>query len=1289
MSYSRASQRLLSGAAFIFGCLGPLQPTHAAPPVPTVAPAPQSAVPTTAQPGGPATYLDAIVERARTLLVSKQRDPKTAASLLAEASAAGHTGAMLTLAGLYVKGDGVAADFDRAKALIENAIAASGSDDGWAALGDLYRDADADHHDVAKAIDAYQKASDLGNRWAMISLARLVTSGEGAPADFDRAKKLLQSAIAGGGDPATLAWTILGDLYRNAPVPVGDPAQAIAAYRQAVGFGDTTAMISLGQMYAAGVGGAGDFDRAKALFDTAIEAGSAKDGWANLGDLYRDADTAHRDTAAAAQAYQKASDLGDTWSTISLGRLYATGDGVAPDFARAKKLYETATAGGADTARSAWIGLAELYRKTPPPRRDMAKAVISYQRAIELGDTGAMISLGEMYARSDGLTADFEKAMALFEKAVGAGAEKDGSASLGDLYRNADDAHRDLAKAAAAYRKAADLGDAGSMLTLGKMLSSGTGVPADAGAAEGLFQKAIAAGSARDGWAALGVLYRGTDPVREKDAYEKASELGDPWSMISLSQVLVSGDSATADPVRAQDLLNKAIDGGGDAATWAWVRLGDLYRSSGTLHDGSKAMEAYQKAFGLKNTDAMVSLARMLATGDGVKVDFKQAKGLLETAIAAGAQKEGWAALGDLYRDADATKRDAAKAIAAYQKAADLGDAWSMISLGGLLATGDGAPADAKRAAALFESATATGGDVARVAWMNLGELYKADPAKAAIAYGKAADLGDAAAMLRLGSMYVSGEGVTADNAAARALFDKAIAAGAAKDGWAALGTLYRASDPAKAADAYQKAADLGDGWSMVGLGRMLASGDGVPANLQRAESLYEAAVPLGGGSAQAAWLGLGDLYHDDRNSLHDLAKAAAAYQKAIALGSKDAMVDLGRMYAAGEGVSPDFDKAKALFESAIAGGAGKDGWAAIANLYRNAADGDRDLYKAVEAYQKAVDLGDARSMLALADMVGSGSGIDADFDRAKDLYEKAIAAGYEKDGWASLGSLYRNADEAHRDAAKAVVAYQKAADLGDAYSMVSLGRMLSSGSEIAADYPRAKALFGKATSLPGGSAPWAWVYLGDLARNTKGPYLDPAQAAASYEKAVGLGNVQAMILLGRMYSEGTEIPFDFEKAIALLDRAAAGGSADAALAEGDLYASQGAHRDAAKALKAYQVAAAYGRPEAHLAAAKLMSSDPDQYPSKEPIAQHFQQAAKSLGAAEVAKTMFTLKPEALYGVVQELLIDAGKDPGPADGIYRRKTKQAIDQFCASRKIASCAGSYVTLALLNGLLTER
>jgi TPR repeat protein len=1066
---------------------------------------------------------------------------------------------------------------------------------------------DKEPRDPALAAELLTEAVAAGNVEAMILLAGLYAEGDGVTRDYAAAETLLRQAIAAGN---TVGGSVaLAELYRDAEPPFGDAAKAVAAFETAVAEGDAGAMLNLARMVGWGAGVPVDFPRAEMLLKDAIAGGMARDGWSALAALYVESDDAHRDLAKAAEAYQRAADLGDSWAMLSLAQMLAQGNGVPVDAVRARELLEQAVAAGGEVSKWAWAGLGDLYRSADATR-DPARAVEAYETAIELGNVGAMVSLGRMLGAGEGVPVDFERARRLLEDAIAAGSDRDGWAALAALYANAGEENRDLVKAA--------------------------------------------------------------------DAYQQAADLGDPWAMLSLAQMLAQGNGVPVDFARAKALLDQAIATGGDMPQYAWAGMGDLYRFAAEGdRDPASAVAAYETAIDLGNAAAMVNLARMVGSGDGVAVDFVRAEALLDAAIAAGVGRDAWAAIANLYANADDEHRDLAKAAHAYQQAADLGDAWAMISLAQMLGQGNGVPADFARARALLEQAIATGGGMPPFAWAAMGDLYRGasppdrDPARAVEAYETAIALGNPGAMVNLARLVGAGDGVPEDFARAETLLTDAIALGVGGDAWSALAVLYaNAAEPhrdlAKAADAYQQAADLGDGWAMISLAQMLGQGTGVPVDFARARSLLEQAVALGGDMPQFAWAGLGDLYRTAADGDRDPARAAEAYETAISLGNTGALVSLGRMIGAGDGVPVDFGRAEGLLKDAIAAGVGRDAWGALAGLYANADEAHRDLAKAADAYQQAANLGDPWAMISLAQMLGQGNGVPADFDRAKvlldramasggdmpvfvwaavgDLYRTAgedrrdpglaveayetaitlgntgamvslarmlgagdgvpvdfaraemllndaIAAGVGRDGWSALAGLYANADAADRDLPKAADAYQQAANLGDPWAMISLAQMLGQGNGVPADFGRAKALLDAAIAAGGEMPQFGWAAMGDLYRSADGANRDPAAAVAAYETAIELGNTGAMVSLARMLGAGDGVPADFARAESLLEEAIAAGAArDGWAGLAALYAfSEAPHRDLPKAAEAYQEAADLGDPWSMLSLAQLL----------------------------------------------------------------------------------------------------
>jgi tetratricopeptide (TPR) repeat protein len=97
---------------------------------------------------------------------------------------------MKGLADMLIKGEGTAADPERAVKLLEQAAKAGLKGPVGGALGDYYRRI----RDYKKASDALEQAVAAGDGWAMVGLAHMLIKGEGVHADHVRARTLLESA---------------------------------------------------------------------------------------------------------------------------------------------------------------------------------------------------------------------------------------------------------------------------------------------------------------------------------------------------------------------------------------------------------------------------------------------------------------------------------------------------------------------------------------------------------------------------------------------------------------------------------------------------------------------------------------------------------------------------------------------------------------------------------------------------------------------------------------------------------------------------------------------------------------------------------------------------------------------------------------------------------------------------------------------------------------------------------------------------------------------------------------
>jgi TPR repeat protein len=431
--------------------------------------------------------------------------------------------------------------------------------------------------------------------------------------------------------------------------------------------------------------------------------------------------------------------------------------GPSPDADAAPAASGSGAATSADA--KAWLAQAQAILAKTGTDRDVPAAVTLLEQAAAAGNTSAMRTLAGLLWKGDGVAADPDRAEALLQQAIAAGDTKWGNENLGDFYRYGSPP-RDPAKAVAAYQAAADAGEAGAMRKLAALYLAGDGVAADPAHAETLLRQAAAAGDS-NGWNGLGDLYRAAtplaDPAKAADAYQHAADAHNATGARKLMTMLANGDGIAADPARAENLA-EGIVAAGDAKN-GYDMLGDFYRLYTPLKSASKAADAYQKAADAGNTSSMRKLAAMLWRADGVPMDADRALALISADIAAGDGKNGNDLAGDLYR-LPGPRQNLAKATAAYQAAADAGNAGAMRKLATMLITrAPGVKTDPQKAEALLQQSAAAD---PRNGLMALGDFYLArtplsSPAKAIDAYQKATAAGNAGAVLKLASAHLNG----------------------------------------------------------------------------------------------------------------------------------------------------------------------------------------------------------------------------------------------------------------------------------------------------------------------------------------------------------------------------------------------------------------------------------------------------------------------------------------------------------------------------------------------------
>lgn len=734
--------------------------------------------------------------------------------------------------------------------------------------------------------------------------------------------------------------------------------------------------------------------------------------------------------APALKALNRAALRGAPWALRQLSVLYRDGTILMhrPECTR-QLLVEAASTG--DTG--AEIDLANLLLQPPTTADDIKQAQSLLNQAADTQDAWTLINIASAYTTGVGIPVDAKKAAALYERA--ALLHNDAAlVQLGSLYRTGLGAvAADPAKAVDYFTQAAMGGNNAARVNLALMLLAGT--------------------PARDNEKALALLKQAVD---DKDV----------WATTLLADVYQRGELLPADGDAAIKLLQPLADADNAAAI---TGLGDVYsKGAGTVAaNADLARSLYERAATLGDLGAKNKLGLMLIDPQALRLDVPRGVALLEEVADAG---DAWANMqvGDLYSKGDIVPVDSDKALARYQKAAVGGVAAGLVRISGLYAAGVGTiKVDARKASDYLEQAVALGDNTGRVL-LSLDLIARSLPAATKRALGlldQAASSGDVWASTLLAGYYVDGTKVAADGAKVIALLQP-LADQHQPAAIAGLGDLYRkgagavATDPKKALDFYQAAAELGDlgaknklglmlvdpvgpeldvprglallrevaasgdGWAMIQTGDVLASGKGVPLDADAAIQYYKNAAAAG---IPAGYVRLGEVYRTGLGTVAADAKAAMDYfQRAIARNDDTARIELAQMLL-DSARKADREQALVLLGEA----AGNDSiWALtiLADYYSSGRGHNPDYSLALQSYRRLIDLGQtgAKLQIGLALVYGpladkhAAEGIAMVRDAVADRQPNAVVE------FARLQSLGKILGDDGKDAERSLIAQIK-----------------------------------------------------------------------------------------------------------------------------------------------------------------------------------------------------------------------------------------------------------------------
>lgn len=245
-----------------------------------------------------------------------------------------------------------------------------------------------------ESVDDLVAAAMSGDSDAMLTLAGLYAGPGAADDDYARAFDWCSRALEAGNREAVLP---LATMYRRGRGVERDERKAFELYEQAAGEGSVDAMLSVAEMLGSGAGVA-------------------------------------EERAAAAQWVARAEVSAMPEHLTRIGRMYLTGEAVGQDFNKAREYFESAGkprpvyldlyAGSIVRTPDpfAMIELGRMHAKGQGVPIDLERALDIYAQAAKTDDPEALLALSEMFEHGDCAPHDHGRADALKQRAVENGA---------------------------------------------------------------------------------------------------------------------------------------------------------------------------------------------------------------------------------------------------------------------------------------------------------------------------------------------------------------------------------------------------------------------------------------------------------------------------------------------------------------------------------------------------------------------------------------------------------------------------------------------------------------------------------------------------------------------------------------------------------------------------------------------------------------------------------------------------------------------------------------------------
>ena len=342
-----------------------------------------------------------------------------------------------------------------------------------------------------------------------------------------------------------------------------------------------------------------------------------------------------------------------------------------------------------------------------------------------------------------------------------------------------------------------------------------------------------------------------------------------------------------------------------------------------------------------------------------------------------------------------------------------------------------------------------------------------------------------------------------------------------------------------------------------------------------------------------------------------DLPAALRLFTEEAAQGNALACHDLGRMWADGLGCEADATQSDAWYKRALAAfeALHRDpetrprsrAYLAyrIGKMYSSGQGCETDYAKAAGYLEEAARAGNKYAKYSLASLLRQGKGVEQDYVRARELYRESADQDFPYASY-ELGKMMRDGVGGHQNPEGAITHFVDAfqgfqimeEESADDKLQYRLGAMLLDGMGVETDEAAATQYLRSAAEVGNSNAQYRLAKLA-LSREPRNE-AEIAEAIALLEKAAGSGNAQAMFALGKLFRDGDGVEQDPAHAMELFVAAAEQNNDYAAYAAGKmLEKGELVEQDLEGAEAWYLRAAALGNPYAAYRLSRLYLGPP------------------------------------------------------------------------------------------------